>query len=828
MLHSSQPPVAGPPGPAGAASSGITLTPDYLNAGGQGDRTATIAVSASTGLVHSGVPSNLVNGNTTADTTNSLRLNAIAVAGHWIEFDFGAGAAKVITEATWAQAVTNAQGTWKWQGSKDRVTYTDIGASFTLGGSTSQVMATLSGNGTGYRFYRLLGVSGSAVTIYNQEITFKIGATIADYAQGSVFLPMQASTDQSDRPATTAGAALRSILLSGWASLGDDGDRARRDDVAHTLDYYADSVGGTAGGDGLGRTTAKNTIANLLALSPGATSRLGLVSGSSWKESLYPPSGASRVIGVGDEALPILDGADIVSAGSFAVSTDPANTAGKLFMVTLTRDAAGVYTGTDSYMLWETDPSVTDPANAAYGMRQLARAASAAAAHATPGSVWFNPNVGTSTAAHVHPFGDTDPRSDGKLYEATKRAAGLQFQNTNKMVIEGVHTTRFMGAYGGLSAGRDVVARRCLMSKGGKHNGIIKSGTWEDCIGFDHDVTSVDGAILFTAYEADPSKNTVAVRRCMAIMPAGRTSPSTQAIYCHGSPNGFARVLVDGFVSLRSGGAQFDAAEQRINDLAVLDGALNAFIVQGTSAQKATLKRFLARMTAANNTLYLPSAFSTANIHTVEMCDGAVYVKPGGGTSGSVLSPAIAQVLNFHHNVIRMDSGGAFASQAASVTMPAGSAFKNNILINGQVQTGSPLTMTNVVPSFTSDYNVYVNLTGAQLRWFNAVTATQYNSLAAYQAATGQDANSIVLDAGQAKQLFLGDTSAGDFRLNTACPIKFADGTPVVGNAGPRSFRDWNGRGVLPGQPFAWPTPPNTLTEAEAYCRNPRAWNWYP
>ncbi len=98
---------------------------------------------------------------------------ADAVAGLYIRFQFASST--LITEAKWYQDGAFAHGTWKWQGSDDASSWTDIGSSFTLGNATpSQTQTALNGNTTGYIYYQLLGVSGNASTSpYNQEIEFE-------------------------------------------------------------------------------------------------------------------------------------------------------------------------------------------------------------------------------------------------------------------------------------------------------------------------------------------------------------------------------------------------------------------------------------------------------------------------------------------------------------------------------------------------------------------------------------------------------------------------------------------------------------------------------
>lgn len=106
-----------------------------------------------------------------------------SVAGLFIKFSFKQGPV-VITEVTMYQSTVNNQGDWKWQGSNDGTTWTDIGGSFTLGGALTQVQTSLNGNVTAYSQYRLLGVSGATVpsTTDIQEFTFKQGGV---YVTGS-------------------------------------------------------------------------------------------------------------------------------------------------------------------------------------------------------------------------------------------------------------------------------------------------------------------------------------------------------------------------------------------------------------------------------------------------------------------------------------------------------------------------------------------------------------------------------------------------------------------------------------------------------------------
>lgn len=159
----------------------ITVAPAYTNAGGQGDRQLSITVTPSAGLIVTGTANNLVDGLLANTAADAIAFGAVACAGLFIQFDFAPGARKVITEATWKQSGTQGHGTWKWQGSNDAAAWSDVGTSFTLGGAVSQVQTALSGNDKGFRYYRLLGISGTtSAAPFIQEIDFKIGSAITD------------------------------------------------------------------------------------------------------------------------------------------------------------------------------------------------------------------------------------------------------------------------------------------------------------------------------------------------------------------------------------------------------------------------------------------------------------------------------------------------------------------------------------------------------------------------------------------------------------------------------------------------------------------------
>src|SRR5580765_271662 len=188
------------------------MATSYANSGGSGNRTPTIVqitIAFSGGGVPSGTPSLALDG---ATSTNAFFFGNNT--GTTVEFWFASR--KIIDEAKLYQSTTASHGTWKWQGSNDRTTWTDIGSTFTLGGVATQTLTSLAGNVTGYVFYRLFQVSGTASSspwIY--EFEFKI-----DDAGGTSYLHALGSGNRTSTITTavsgiTWGAGSAANLING-------------------------------------------------------------------------------------------------------------------------------------------------------------------------------------------------------------------------------------------------------------------------------------------------------------------------------------------------------------------------------------------------------------------------------------------------------------------------------------------------------------------------------------------------------------------------------------------------------------------------------------
>lgn len=181
-------------------------TYSYANTLGTGSRTGTITVTT-TATLGGGTAPHLVDGNKGANSTNAC---FFAAGQSGVEVKFDLGSSKIIRQARWFQDTTNTHGTWKWRGSNDDSSYTDIGAAFTLGGvNGGQIHTTLIDNTTAYRYYKLVQQTGTTSSgPWLEEIEFFIEGATDDEGDTSYAYPLGGDTTHAGDVATVDGDGL--------------------------------------------------------------------------------------------------------------------------------------------------------------------------------------------------------------------------------------------------------------------------------------------------------------------------------------------------------------------------------------------------------------------------------------------------------------------------------------------------------------------------------------------------------------------------------------------------------------------------------------------
>jgi hypothetical protein len=149
-------------------------TTSYSNLGGATDRRTIIGID-NTLTVGAGSVSNILNGSNSKDFLFSTQ----AIAGKYITFDFGKQV--YIDEITVSQELNVSNGSWQVQGSNNGSDWTNIGGTQSPTNSGSSFywehVFDLSSNTTSrYRYYKILGVSGTMTTTWKFEYKFKIEA----------------------------------------------------------------------------------------------------------------------------------------------------------------------------------------------------------------------------------------------------------------------------------------------------------------------------------------------------------------------------------------------------------------------------------------------------------------------------------------------------------------------------------------------------------------------------------------------------------------------------------------------------------------------------
>ncbi len=158
---------------------GLVLTQNlssWTNPLSTGNRSASITVTATNISAGAGSPTALVDGS----QSNSYWWSTTAGDGSaYLTFDFGIP--KIVDAFKWYQDVTNSQGVWRFEGSTNNTSWTQIGSDFTLSGDVASGTLTNDGgyfyftNNTLYRYYRLRHISGTrSGTPWLREIDFRI------------------------------------------------------------------------------------------------------------------------------------------------------------------------------------------------------------------------------------------------------------------------------------------------------------------------------------------------------------------------------------------------------------------------------------------------------------------------------------------------------------------------------------------------------------------------------------------------------------------------------------------------------------------------------
>lgn len=499
---------------------------------------------------------------------------------------------------------------------------------------------------------------------------------------------------------------------------------------------------------------------------------------SHWREAY--PSAASVVVEHGTGALAMVDGSDPIT-GWEAEGT--ANVWQKTGVV---HDA----TGTNRLRVYDLDGNL------------LARVANVATCSSTAGSfVDVKGSDGSPVTIKVHPStGDLDPEG----YEVTTRLVAAQFGDSAR--VEGLRVQRAISNNGALEVGENASVKRVLSVDGSKHNFLIRSGLMEDCIALRCDPpTSYElSNTRFVLFTPDAAGKSGIFRRCFT---TGAVDAQASAITVHDSAgNWYDSVTGEQLASI---GIIFGWG---ISALVVeVNGYFSKDQLSALSGYSDDHTWRYVQVQAGSNDIGLGLAPGDNPASAVmRILDGAFY--DAGSNSGLFRLTA-----GLNGVTIEIERN-AFYSAGNRPRMTAEGMSSGTIKVNrsifASVSGDYPITIPTGV-TYEGNYNVFAPFTRCKYH------GTDYLTLASWQAATGQDLNSIdVTLAG----LLSGTVANGDFRLAGT-----GSGAAAAGLfAGPQNHWDWNARAVAAGPPEAWPDVPETIAESETYVSDPEAWDFYP
>jgi hypothetical protein len=586
-------------------------------------------------------------------------------------------------------------------------------------------------------------------------------------------------------------------------------------------DVFVDSVNGNDANDGLTLGTALQTLA---AAQTAVTARgngtvLGLARGSYWREQFNITIDAFAVVPAGSGNIPVIDGADI--ATGWTEHADGASYP-DVWQLSWNRTSATT-TSSENIGVWADGT--------------MPRVASSLADLQTNGG-WFASNFTTqSTTIYIKSV--ADPNSSGVVYEITKRHYGfaghpatLGLTKSGQRYFGPIEIKRCVGHYNALSQGPGL-AQRMLLRQGNIHHSVAE-GNQTDVLSTEYNVSIAPA--MNTFYRAVSSGFAPVVTRGLCLSPGGSgrvrlNGQDASAFYAHGSSGSIDSLTVNGCVSRGCTFAGADATVLTVNGGYAEDAPTKVLSLATAGVSNNNINYLQHNETAASPFSNSNACFFTNSANPIITAKHCVSYQRLGGC---VNQATPGSTRHFYENCSFV--------VPASIPMSGGLPDVRYCVLHGG------RSYNTFLVGYTGDYNVFyfVGNPAPQFQYNSVV----YGSLSTFQAATGQDANSVFLKhadqvSGNGIAFWLGLASGvnngpvdGDFRINPAARVYngagtqlsgvFADGVTPITMAGPQGHWDFNERAIASGPPTRWPTLPADVAEMRAYVEDPAGWDFYP
>lgn len=483
-----------------------------------------------------------------------------------------------------------------------------------------------------------------------------------------------------------------------------------------SADWYVDSINGSDSSTGKLNSASipqpYQTISHLQAQSISSGQSICLNTGSTWRDSFTPPADNISLLSCGAGSAPLIDGSNLISAGSWTKTAGLTNT--YQISVTLPTSAASAWEN-----IWE---------NGAFMLAQ----ASCALVDVNTGTYYSTANTGAATIC-VHSSSGI-PTTNGKTYEYAAQLDTIAAQNVNYTKVIGIRTRRSILSQGSLALGPYSYVYGATAEDGGLHNIYAH----HDSFIYNTSMTEaycgpLCGYILFVGFDTSVTSGQAAASciNCTATLSASPYRGGA-AFDTHTSGTTFANSTFLGSV---------------VTGMDLAFGAAN------------TANLIIGRSQTRRTTINIP-----ADANAVGVQAGTPVTISGTDFVAGACTNCSAVVMQTNNNPLTMSASTISAAGGNSGLTGINGGFQSGLTISviGTTFTGvgMPVVMLATEPSVTLTGNSYASTVTQVyniatptvfLSDFNAFNSdftsavlgvATYHSLASWQSGTGQDQHS--------------------------------------------------------------------------------------
>jgi len=406
-----------------------------------------------------------------------------------------------------------------------------------------------------------------------------------------------------------------------------------------------------------------------------------------------------------------------------------------------------VFSTTDtqtSIVVWEDDKFMNHPLGASFAAVQSQLSS-------TPGSFWTN-----GTTLYVHPFGSTNPMTDGKRYERSYNMPGAAFElNAPNLNIQDIHVGKTclangvnndpIGGYcmGVSQAPGTAVIKHCYLYYGSKHNlGITEGAAGDDLLVEDVQAeqgspyAGAGGQTLFVSFNGQPADLKIVHRflRCKAVANSGLIG-STQGVMTSTYPVFYAHNL--GTPGEPDQFERFEFTDCDFGSGNIQGGAVRSVLLERTHCGSVYMASMVTALQSEFQGMNVgTSGYSLTERNCIHRISGTLSRNPIAGTVD-------IQGCTFDASQVTDVQGGVFESSLFTRAGALQFIFQNNlVLMPSAVPLANVFSNLQSADALQMSHNAYSLGASTLVYHFNDGTTTQNRSLSQWQS-FGHDAGSF-------------------------------------------------------------------------------------